>query len=383
MSRAHDRFGHCGKPASVGLEGKGGSEQRSEISVSIRRLTKQFDGTLALDTVDLDVVRGEFVSLLGPSGCGKTTLLRIIGGFEEPTRGEVLIAGRDVAGDPPYRRRTNMIFQHLALFPHMSVAENVAFGLEMKKIEQGAIDKKVASMLGLVRLMGFEDRRIDELSGGQKQRVAIARALVNDPEVLLLDEPLGALDLQLRLQMHDELKRIHREIGSTFILVTHDQTEAIALSDRIAVMEGGRIIQLGTPREIYDRPESPFVAQFVGQANMLQGHVVSCDTAGNCVFSTDDASFSGCADSPLSTGSKVLGVLRYENTELLPHDAPKGIPGTIADVTYLGSTTRIAVRAAGRTLVSELMSNDVPGGLAHDVPIRIHWKPEDLIVFGE
>ena len=357
---------------------------QSEISVSVRRLTKQFDETLALDAVDLEVTRGEFFSLLGPSGCGKTTLLRIIGGFEEPTAGDVLIAGRDVAGDPPYRRRTNMIFQHLALFPHMSVAENVAFGLEMKKLDQRTIEAKVGSMLGLVRLQGFENRRIDELSGGQKQRVAIARALVNNPEVLLLDEPLGALDLQLRLQMHDELKRIHREIGSTFILVTHDQGEAIALSDRIGVMEKGRIVQLGMPREIYERPQSRFVAQFVGQANMMEGRVENCDERGNCTVTVDGLRLFGCSSTAVGAGTQILAVLRYERIGLLPQDTPVGFPGVVVKTHYLGSTSRIVVQLdGGPLLTSEVISNEANGAIAEGARVRAHWTLDDLIVFRE
>jgi spermidine/putrescine transport system ATP-binding protein len=202
------------------------------IAVAIRGITKRFGAVTALDAANLDIKRGEFFSLLGPSGCGKTTLLRIIGGFEQPTNGELLIAGRNVLDDPPHRRRTNMIFQHGALFPHLSVARNVAFGLEMKRMPKAEITRRVADALDLVRLGEYGERGVDQLSGGQRQRVALARALVNEPEVLLLDEPLSALDLRLRLQMQEELRRIHRATGSTFIFVTHDQGEAISMSDR-------------------------------------------------------------------------------------------------------------------------------------------------------
>jgi spermidine/putrescine transport system ATP-binding protein len=354
------------------------------ISVSVRGLTKRFGETLALDAVDLDVVRGEFLSLLGPSGCGKTTLLRIIGGFEQPTDGNVLIAGRDAADDPPYRRRTNMIFQHLALFPHMTVAANIGFGLEMKKIGASTISEKVSAMLALVRLQGFENRRIDELSGGQKQRVAIARALVNDPEVLLLDEPLGALDLQLRLQMHDELKRIHREIGSTFILVTHDQSEAIALSDRIGVMENGHIVQLGRPREIYDRPQSRFVAQFVGQANILTGHVDSSDGHNHCTLTIDGLRLSGCSSGMVAPGTSISAMLRYEKITLLPETAAQGFPGSIVKTSYLGSTSRITVQLDnGPQMISEVISNETNPAITEGARVRAHWSPEDLIVFRQ
>lgn len=362
-------------------------EQRaagSRISVSVRGLTKRFGETLALDAVDLDVIRGEFFSLLGPSGCGKTTLLRIIGGFEEPTAGNVLIADHDVSGDPPYRRRTNMIFQHLALFPHMTVAENVGFGLEMKKNETSRIAEKVRSMLALVRLQGFESRRIEELSGGQKQRVAIARALVNDPEVLLLDEPLGALDLQLRLQMHDELKRIHREIGGTFILVTHDQSEAIALSDRIGVMENGHVVQLGAPREIYDRPQNRFVAQFVGQANILNGYVDSSDEDNHCILTVDGLGLSGCSSGTIAPGTKIFAVLRYEKITLLPEAATQGFPGVVIKTGYLGSTSRIIVQLdKGPQVISEVISNKANTAIVEGARVRAQWQHEDLIVFGQ
>src|SRR5690349_16560834 len=291
------------------------TETNAETAVSVRGVTKTFGEVTALDNVSLDIRRGEFFSLLGPSGCGKTTLLRIIGGFEEPTSGDVLIGDRNVVSDPPYRRRTNMIFQHLALFPHLTVAQNIAFGLEMKKVPREEIEKKISEMLKLVRLDGYGKRKIDELSGGQKQRVAIARALVNEPEVLLLDEPLGALDLQLRLQLHDELRRIHREVGNTFILVTHDQGEAITLSDRIAVMEDGRIAQLGTPNDIYYRPETRFVAGFVGHANFLNGAVAALRN-GRCELAVDGLKLEGRPSSALQPGAKATGVLRYEHVRL-------------------------------------------------------------------
>src|SRR5262249_15458576 len=225
-------------------------------AVEIRSVRKVFGSVVALDNVSVSIRRGEFFSLLGPSGCGKTTLLRIIGGFDELSCGTVLIDGRDCGFMPPYARSTNMIFQHLALFPHMNVFENLAFGLRRKRVDKASILARVTAALALVRLEGYGRRMIDQLSGGQKQRVAMARALVNDPSVLLLDEPLGALDLQLRLQMQDELRRLHRSLGNTFIYVTHDQSEAMTMSDRIAVMNGGRIQQIGTPEDIYERPRT-------------------------------------------------------------------------------------------------------------------------------
>jgi spermidine/putrescine transport system ATP-binding protein len=349
-----------------------------EVAVSVNRLTKRFGGVGALDDVSLDVRRGEFLSLLGPSGCGKTTLLRIIGGFEEPTAGDVLIGGRSVLADPPYRRRTNMIFQHLALFPHLTVAQNIAFGLEVKKLARAEIDRKVKDALALVRLSGYEARSTDALSGGQKQRVAIARAIVNDPEVLLLDEPLGALDLQLRLQMHDELKRIHRETGRTFIFVTHDQGEAISLSDRIAVMSEGKIVQLGSPREIYERPTVRTVAQFVGHANFIEGKLERMNGNSSCSLLADEWRLEGRAGCEMAPGARVVGVLRYE--KLLLGDAA-GLRATVVDAAYLGASMRVTVRLqSGRSLIAELPSTEANASLSPGTNVSVSWAPDNLVV---
>jgi spermidine/putrescine transport system ATP-binding protein len=346
-----------------------------EIAVSLRGVTKAFGGVRALDDISLDVQRGEFLSLLGPSGCGKTTLLRIIGGFEDPTRGDVVIGGKSVLADPPYRRRTNMIFQHLALFPHLSAAQNIAFGLEVKKLPREEVGRRVKAALALVRLPGYEDRQIDQLSGGQRQRVAIARAIVNDPEVLLLDEPLGSLDLQLRLQMHDELKRIHRETGRTFIFVTHDQGEAISLSDRIAVMAEGRIVQLGSPREIYERPSGRTVAQFVGHANFIEGR---CDGAG--VVLAGDWRLEGRTGCEIPAGAPVVAVLRYEKL-VISRDSKDGLSATVTDATYLGASIRVAVRLdGGRSLIAELPSTEANAALKPGSQVRVSWAPENLVV---
>lgn len=320
------------------------------IAVSIRGLSKRFGSVLALDGAMLDIHRGEFFSLLGPSGCGKTTLLRIIGGFESPSAGDLLIGERPVLDDPPYRRRTNMIFQHGALFPHLSVARNIAFGLEMKRMAPSEIDRRVHEALDLVQLAGYGDRSIDQLSGGQRQRVALARALVNEPEVLLLDEPLSALDLQLRLQLQAELRRIHRATGSTFIFVTHDQGEAISMSDRLAVMNGGRILQVGSPREIYEAPECRFVAEFIGHSNFLVGRIGSDP---GTVQLTDGALIPVRAPRDAKAGELVQVALRYEKVELVP--PPEGLlQGILEEEVYLGAGLRRSVRLAdGSTLVSE------------------------------
>jgi len=250
-----------------------------DVDVRLERVTKQFNELKAVDDLELDIQHGEFFSMLGPSGCGKTTTLRMIGGFEEPSAGIVYLNGQDVTGLPPYKRDVNTVFQSYALFPHLDVYENVAFGLRRKKVEKGAIRERVIDALHLVDLPGFEKRKTSQLSGGQQQRVALARALVNHPQVLLLDEPLGALDLKLRKQMQLELKRIQSEVGITFIYVTHDQEEAMTMSDRLAVMRHGRIEQIGHPVDVYEDPQTEFVAGFLGASNLIDGEVK--DRAGN------------------------------------------------------------------------------------------------------
>lgn len=320
-------------------------------AVSIRAVSKSFGQVEVLRETDLDIKQGEFFSLLGSSGCGKTTLLRMIGGFETPTSGDISISGRSVIEDPPYRRRTNMIFQHLALFPHMTVAENIGFGLEMKKLDAKTIARKVDEALALVRLSEMGGRKIDALSGGQKQRIAMARALVNEPDVLLLDEPLGALDLQLRLQMQDELKRLHRETGRTFIFVTHDQTEAMTMSDRIAVMGNGRIVQIGTPEEVYERPNSRFVARFMGHSNFLEGtvHSVGPDRIG---MVTAGAASLPCRIPPtIQPGEKVLFALRYEKLDVtLPRGGRDELVGRVVSRSYMGATVRYEMRTDDGTV---------------------------------
>ena len=249
----------------------------AQIDVRLDRITKRFHEVVAVDDLSLDIERGEFFSMLGPSGCGKTTTLRMIGGFEEASGGTIYLGEADVTGLPPYKRDVNTVFQNYALFPHLTVFENVAFGLRRKKVTSDSISTRVREMLELVELPGYESRQPAQLSGGQQQRVALARALINHPRVLLLDEPLGALDLKLRKQMQLELKRIQTEVGITFIYVTHDQEEAMTMSDRIAVMRAGRIEQLGTPEELYERPTTAFVAGFLGVSNLLDGEVAGRD----------------------------------------------------------------------------------------------------------
>ena len=288
-----------------------------------------FDGETVLDSINIYFNNSEFLTLLGPSGCGKTTTLRIIGGFLQPTSGDVLFEGVRINDVPPHKRRVNTVFQKYALFPHLNVFENVAFGLRIAKVPQKEIDERVTEMLEIVSLKGFEKRKPDQLSGGQQQRVAIARALVNRPEVLLLDEPLGALDLRLRKDMQNELKRIQQQLGITFIYVTHDQEEALAMSDTVVVMDKGRIQQIGTPEDIYNEPKNAFVADFIGESNILDG-VMRADYV---------VEFFGrkfrCLDKGFAKDEPVDVVIRPEDVDIVPPDNGP-LYGTVTSVTFQG-----------------------------------------------
>ena len=288
-----------------------------------------FDGETVLDSINIYFNNSEFLTLLGPSGCGKTTTLRIIGGFLQPTSGDVLFEGVRINDVPPHKRRVNTVFQKYALFPHLNVFENVAFGLRIAKVPQKEIDERVTEMLEIVSLKGFEKRKPDQLSGGQQQRVAIARALVNRPEVLLLDEPLGALDLRLRKDMQNELKRIQQQLGITFIYVTHDQEEALAMSDTVVVMDKGRIQQIGTPEDIYNEPKNAFVADFIGESNILDG-IMRADYV---------VEFFGrkfrCLDKGFAKDEPVDVVIRPEDVDIVPPDNGH-LCGTVTSVTFKG-----------------------------------------------
>jgi spermidine/putrescine transport system ATP-binding protein len=336
----------------------------NEHDVALRGVTKAFGGRRAVDDISLDIRRGEFFSLLGPSGCGKTTLMRMIAGFEFPDSGTVELGGRDMAGVPPHKRDVNMVFQNYALFPHLSVADNVAFGLKIAKMDD--IAGRVGRALAMVNLTGYEKREPLTLSGGEQQRVALARAIVTGPRVLLLDEPLGALDLKLRKGLQEELRRLQRALGMTFVFVTHDQEEALAMSDRIAVMNAGRVEQVGSPVEIYERPATRFAAEFVGAGNFFEG------TGDGTTVRTKD----GLAVPAVATGPVTL-LVRPEKMRV---NGGSGIPARVEEILYQGSSTSIILRAGDRRILVE-DAND--GALEHvrvGETTTVSWRPEDALV---
>jgi spermidine/putrescine ABC transporter ATP-binding subunit len=371
----------------IGNRTQGEISSKSKSSVEIRNVSKWFGEVTALENVSLTIQQGEFFSLLGPSGCGKTTLLRMIGGFETPSEGQILIDGKDTIGEPPYARNTNMIFQHLALFPHMNVIENVAFGLKMKSFKPETIEQRVQQSLELVRLEGYGQRKIDQLSGGQKQRVAMARALINNPSVLLLDEPLGALDLQLRLQMQDELRRLHKSLGNTFIFVTHDQGEAMAMSDRIAVMDQGHILQVGTPEDIYEIPKTRFVADFVGHTNVFDGNVTKIEENGECLVSCLDLVFRCLTPDGLTVGQPVSIALRFEDVNV--ENTAEQLNGTsisvlVTEKMYLGGMFRFKnTTEDGTELTADAPNKDTAQSISEGDTVTLSWRPNDLSVLLE
>jgi len=311
------------------------SEQHAIDFINVH---KEFDGVEVLSNINLYIKQNEFMTLLGPSGCGKTTMLRIIGGFEEPTSGDVQLFGKSVKGIPPYKRQVNTVFQRYALFPHLNVFENIAFGLKLRKQPKDAISKKVHDMLKLVGLSGYGDRPISKLSGGQQQRVAIARALVNEPEVLLLDEPLGALDLKFRQEMQLELKRMQKSLGITFVYVTHDQEEALTMSDAIVVLNYGVIQQAGTPVQIYNEPTNSFVADFIGESNIIQG-IMKADYLVH--FAGNDFE---CLDRGFNPNEPVMVVVRPEDIEITNRLSEGMIQGIVSSILFMGVHYEIRVK---------------------------------------
>ena len=326
----------------------------NSVIVSLRDIVVEFDGQRILDGLNLDIHDKEFVTLLGSSGCGKTTTLRLIAGFLEPNSGKVLLKGEDITGVPPYKRPVNTVFQKYALFPHLNVFENVAFGLRLKKMDEETIRRKVRDMLEVVGLKGFERRSISQMSGGQQQRVAIARSLVNEPEILLLDEPLGALDLKLRKEMQLELKRLQREMNITFIYVTHDQEEALTMSDTVVVMNGGKVQQIGTPEDIYNEPKNAFVADFIGDSNIVDG-VMHKDFL---------VSFSGvdfpCVDRGFAREQSVQVVVRPEDIEVVS-PVEGQLVGVVNDVIFKGVHFEMHVECDGREWLIHSTRACIPG----------------------
>ena len=354
-------------------------------SIEIAGVSKIYDGSVrAVNAIAMDIRQGEFFSLLGPSGCGKTTTLRMIAGFETPSEGTIRVGGADVTHVPAHKRDMGMVFQNYALFPHRTVAENVAFGLRMRAFDKVTIAAKVKAALAMVELTGMEDRRPGQLSGGQQQRVALARAIVIAPRVLLCDEPLGALDKKLRQQMQFELKRLQKTLGLTLVFVTHDQEEALAMSDRIAVMNGGRIEQIGTPTEIYDRPTTSFVADFIGDTNIFRGERVASEATGGPALVADRGL---TLKLPETTATGVLSVaLRPEKIRLAATGEPgeSCARGHIESTNFLGGTVLYRIELDGGQRILAQRPNDGAGSLfAPGHAVALAWDPADLVILKD
>lgn len=353
-----------------------------EYILELDRIEKSFGDVKVLNDISLSVKQGEFITLLGPSGCGKTTTLRIIAGLEKPDKGKVYLEGKDVTNEEPNRRNVNTVFQNYALFPHMTVEGNISYSLRLKRLDRARIKETVSKALELVQLVGFEKRMPSELSGGQRQRVAIARAIVNEPRVLLLDEPLGALDLQLRRQMQTELKRLQKHLGITFVYITHDQEEALNMSDRIAVMRDGKFEQIGTPQEVYDQPKTSFVASFVGSANIIYGTVshVNEDTL---VFENKNGIGIAARNKiNILKGQKITVAVRTEHISLTPAASNRnavGLMGVVKEKSFAGGLLQIFVNLAdGQEIIASRHGIDsllVPGD-----NVIVTWAPEKAIL---
>ena len=351
--------------------------------IELVSLTKRFHEA-AVDDIDLQIASGEFFSLLGPSGCGKTTTLRLIAGFEQPTAGQILLDGIDVSAVPPHKRNVNTVFQSYALFPFLTVFDNVAFGLKNKKLGSAELDKRVYDALELVSLRSFEKRRPGQLSGGQQQRVALARALVLQPSVLLLDEPLGALDAKLRRSLKVELKALQERVGITFLYVTHDQEEALTMSDRLAVMRDGKIVQVGPPTEVYEQPADTYVADFLGVSNLMPVDVVSRGPGSKCEVRLGEAVLSvehGGADAP----DQAHAVIRPERVRIEDFGSagPNRVPAMVERLVYLGSSTQVYLRLAAGADIQVLLQNDGESGrLEQGTPVHAYLAPDALRVLS-
>jgi spermidine/putrescine transport system ATP-binding protein len=363
------------------------SSTNHEGEIVVDRVTKRFDDVTAVDDISITIPGGEFFSMLGPSGCGKTTTLRMIAGFEAPDAGRILLQGADVTRVPPAKRNVNMVFQAYGLFPHMTVAENIAFGPKIKKLGRAEIANRLAEVIRTVQLDGLEDRHPNQLSGGQQQRVALARALVNQPAALLLDEPLGALDLKLRKEMQLELKDLQQRTGTTFVYVTHDQEEAMTMSDRIAVMNGGVVEQLATPRELYQRPSSAFVAGFIGTSNLIEfrvdrrdDRVLAMDVGeGERILAVDPADGQERSQATITVRPEWIKIANGA-----PDDGASYVGGTVIDVVYLGSITQLIVllRTGERLTVHRL--NDEVGAVdpRPGEPVMLRWAADHSYIVG-
>jgi spermidine/putrescine transport system ATP-binding protein len=360
---------------------------RDGAAISLDGVSKMFGTFEAVREADFPIVDGEFFTMLGPSGCGKTTTLRMIAGFEQPTNGRIKLRGVDVTDVAANRRNVNMVFQHYALFPHMSVYDNVAFGLKLKKVGKAEERVRVGEILEVVALSGMEKRKPRQLSGGQQQRVALARALVNNPTALLLDEPLGALDVKLRRSLQLELKRVQNETGTTFVYVTHDQEEALAMSDRIAVMNEGVVDQIGSPREIYEQPSTPFVADFVGSLNALDIEIDEL-VGDHCCARFERGRVVAPAGQGTRVGSRVRVAVRPERVRVTAQgadgasDGGSSLPGTVAEIVYLGMLTQYHVTTAAGKVVSHRMNDQAAPRVEVGSPVAVEWGADDTSVLG-
>jgi spermidine/putrescine transport system ATP-binding protein len=361
--------------------------------LTLSGIEKYYGTSHVVKNLNLAIEAGEFLTVLGPSGCGKTTTLRMIGGFELPTSGTITLKGEDISQLPPYKRHVNTVFQNYALFPNMNVAENIAFGLKQKKgaekMTKSQIQSRVEEMLQMVQMTDFAQRKPQELSGGQQQRIAIARAVANNPEILLLDEPLGALDLKLRKQMQIELKSLQKRLGKTFVYVTHDQEEALTMSDRIAIMNAGVLEQVGTSHEIYYRPQTPFVAEFIGESNRFEARATKTQNDGSAIICVGDVCFPVSAKThkePFHEGQKIMVFLRPEAVKLAPFDAVNtsndgAIRGTIKEVIFVGSTRKYLMDVQGQLQLTALETTLGTAQFSVGDTVALSWSAYDCSIF--